>query len=86
MHFDAAAQSHCLQLAATLRAAGIACEVYPDAGKKTNKQFDYANKRQVPYVVTVGSDEMSSALYPLKNMATGEQQKLTLNGILDALK
>ncbi len=86
VHFDAAAQSHCLQLAATLRAAGIACEVYPDAGKKTNKQFDYANKRQVPYVVTVGSDEMSSALYPLKNMATGEQQKLTLNGILDALK
>ena len=86
VHFDAAAQHHCLQLVATLRSAGIACEVYPDAGKKTNKQFDYANKRQVPYVVTVGSDEMTSALYPLKNMQTGEQQKLTLNGIVDALK
>jgi histidyl-tRNA synthetase len=86
VHFDVAAQRHCLQLAAVLRAGGIACEVYPDAGKKTNKQFDYANKRQVPYVVTVGSDEMASAVYPLKNMQTGEQQKLTLNGILDALK
>lgn len=85
VHFDAEAQKHCLGLASKLRAAGIACEVYPDAGKKTNKQFDYANKRNIPFVITVGSDEVASALYPLKNMANGSQQKLTLNSIIEAL-
>lgn len=84
-HFDSETQSHCLGLAAQLRNHNIACEVYPDVTKKLGKQFDYANKKNIAFVCTVGSNEMSSGEYALKNMSTGEQEKLGLNAIIERL-
>lgn len=84
-HFDTATQYHCLNLAAALRQNGISCEVYPDVTKKLGKQFDYANKKNIPFVCTVGSNEMAAATYSLKNMATGEQVQKTLPQLLEHL-
>jgi histidyl-tRNA synthetase len=85
-HFDADTQSHCLKLASELRKNNIACEVYPDVTKKMGKQFDYANKRNIPFVCTVGSNEMQSGVYAVKNMEKGEQQQLSLEELVNLLK
>jgi histidyl-tRNA synthetase len=46
------------------------------------KQMEYANKRNVPYVVVVGSEEMANGQYTLKNMQTGEQERVGMAGLL----
>ncbi len=85
-HFDIDTQKHCLQLAEALRANTISCEIYPDVTKKLGKQFDYANKKNIPFVCTVGGDEVATQIYAFKNMASGEQKKLTLTQLIEELK
>ncbi|WP_406684402.1 histidine--tRNA ligase [Seonamhaeicola sp. MEBiC1930] len=60
-----------------LRQAGVNAELYPDA-TKMKKQMTHANKRNIPYVVLVGDEEINSNTYTLKNMVTGEQNKVEL--------
>ena len=68
-----------------LREQGISAELFPDY-KKTIKQFNYANKREIPYVVLLGESEMNSNKFTLKNMATGNQQLLSFKGLLYEMK
>jgi histidyl-tRNA synthetase len=68
-----------------LREAGVSAELFPD-NKKTIKQFNYANKRNIPYVVLLGEAELQSETFTLKNMASGEQQSLNINELIKALK
>lgn len=84
-HFGEEERNYSLIAAATLRSAGINTEVYPDITKKINKQFDYANKKQIPFVVVVGGDEMKSGELTVKDMNKGEQVKLTLNDLKNKL-
>ena len=77
INFGAAEAAHCLQLARAARAAGIATEVYPDAAKM-KKKMAYANARSIPFVALVGESEMQAGVLTLKNMATGEQQQLSI--------
>lgn len=65
-----------------LRTNGIKTELYPDAAKM-KKQMGYADKRQIPYVVLVGSSEIESNTYTLKNMISGEQQQYTIEELLE---
>ncbi|MEW6469578.1 MAG: histidine--tRNA ligase [Bacteroidota bacterium] len=85
-HFGEKERDFCIPLAAKARAAGINTEIYPDVVKKISKQFDYANKKQIPYVAVVGSDEMQSGVLGLKNMGTGEQKKMKIEEIIHLLK
>ena len=82
--FDAAGETYALPLLQQLRNANINAELYP-AGAKIKKQLDYANNKNIPYVVVIGSDEMQSGLLTLKNMETGEQQKLSAESIIAAV-
>ncbi|PLK45045.1 histidine--tRNA ligase [Emticicia sp. TH156] len=84
-NFDAAAESYSLPLLKKLRDAGINAEIYPDHAK-LKKQFEYANKKQIPYVCVVGSEEMASGELTLKDMQSGEQTKLTIENIIQNLK
>lgn len=68
---------YAMKAIAKLRAFGIAAELYPDAAKM-GKQMGYADKRNIPYTVLVGQNEMNENKFSLKNMNTGEQQTLTL--------
>ena len=68
----------CLQ---QLRAAGINADLYPTPAK-LQKQMKYANARQAPYVVLVGEEEAATGLLSLKNMTTGEQQRLSLTDLV----
>jgi histidyl-tRNA synthetase len=83
-HFDEASQRYGLSLLASLREKGIASEIYPDQAK-IKKQLDYANKKMIPFTIVIGSDEMNTGLMPLKNMETGEQEKLSREQILQKL-
>ena len=55
-----------------LREAGESCEIYPEAAK-LKKQFDYADKKNIPFISIVGETEVSSGVLNIKNLASGEQ-------------
>ncbi|MDQ2657280.1 MAG: histidine--tRNA ligase, partial [Bacteroidota bacterium] len=84
-HFDEQCFEYGLKIVGTLRQAGIASEIYPDISR-IKKQLDYANKKQIPFAVVIGSEEMSSGLLAFKDLGTGEQEKLHLDDILNRLK
>ena len=85
INFGAAEAAHCLRLAAQARLAGIATEVYPDS-VKMKKQMSYANAHNVPFVALVGETEIAEGRITLKNMTTGEQQSLTIEEAVKAIK
>jgi histidyl-tRNA synthetase len=68
-----------------LRKNGINTELYPDAAKM-KKQMNHANKRQIPFVVLVGEQEMESNTYTLKNMVSGEQNNVSLETLITTIK
>jgi len=67
-----------------LRRAGISAELYPDSAKM-KKQMNYANDKQIPFVAIVGADEVHTGTIALKNMATGEQQSLSIDQVIEQL-
>ena len=56
-----------------LREAGFNCELYPEASK-LKKQFDYANRKNIPVVIVAGESEIAEGAFTVKNMESGEQQ------------
>ncbi len=84
-NFDAEAEAYSLPLLKKLRDAGINAEIYPESSK-IKKQFDFANKKSIPFVAVIGSDEIQSHLLTLKDMNTGEQHKLSIDEIIEKLK
>ena len=76
--------AYVLPVAAALRAAGVSVEVYPEESK-LKKQFDYADRKGIPFLSICGSSEAAEGLIQIKNLATGEQKsfpKDDLAGIL----
>ncbi len=84
-NFDEKAEFYALPVLQELRTAGIAAELYPSSAK-LKKQMSYADAKNIPYVILIGDDEMSSSLLTLKNMQSGEQQKLSIADVLEKLK
>jgi histidyl-tRNA synthetase len=75
----------CLQLAETLRQNNI--NVLVELNKrKVKKCFEYANKENIKYVIVVGSNEIESNCYSIKDMTTGEQYNMNAEELLDFLK
>ena len=84
-NFDKDAERYALPILQRLRMADVAAELYPSSAK-LKKQMSYADDKHIPYVILIGSDEMQSGLLTLKNMKSGEQQKLTVEAIVELLK
>lgn len=77
-----------ISVAGALRDRGVSCEIYPDSGK-LKKQFDYADRKGIPFISINGSEEAASDTINIKNLATGEQKsfsKDSIEEILDFLK
>jgi histidyl-tRNA synthetase len=68
-----------------LRAAGITAELYPDDAKM-KKQMNYANRRDIPFVVLAGAEEMEQEKFTLKNMKSGEQFSVSVTELEEKLK
>jgi len=86
VNFGDAELMHCLKIVTQLRANGINAEVYPEVVKKVSKQFEYADKKKIPFVAVVGSNEMANNTVMLKNMQSGNQEELTIEKLIDTLR
>jgi histidyl-tRNA synthetase len=75
VNFGSAEEKYCLPLLSSLRESGIPAEIFPETAKM-KKQLDYANRKNIPYVVLVGENEMKEGRLTLKDMKTGEQETL----------
>lgn len=76
---------YALKAVSQLRKQGFSVDLYPDAAKM-KKQMNFANKRNIPYVILAGEAEMQKEVYTLKNMKSGEQFELNLSEIAQRLK
>ncbi len=73
-----------LPIARDLRAAGVAVEVYPDA-VKLRKQFEYAERKGIPFISINGSSEMEAGTVNLKNLQSGEQKAFKASALQEIL-
>ena len=76
--------AYTIPVAAALRRAGIACEIYPD-NTKLKKQFEYADRKGIPYLAIVGDQEVTDGTVTLKNLATGEQRSIAKDSLAQCL-
>ena len=68
-----------------LREGTVASELYPESAKM-KKQMAYANTRNIPFVALVGEQEMNDGVITLKDMETGEQERLTPDQLVERLR
>lgn len=68
-----------------LREAGVSAEIYTDE-TKLKKQFDYAEKKGIPFLAIIGEDEVSNSKISLKNLSTGEQKNVDKQDIVRCFK
>jgi histidyl-tRNA synthetase len=68
--------AYAFSLAQMLRSRGIACELYHEP-TKMDKQFKYAEKKNIPFAIIIGSRELEQQNCVVKNLATGVQQTIT---------
>lgn len=85
VNFGKEEEKYCLPLLKKVRDAVINAEIYPESAKM-KKQMSYADDKKIPFVIIVGSEEMQSGKLSLKNMQSGEQNKLTIEEIIKAVK
>ncbi len=83
-HFDEQCMYHGLGLLQKLRSSGLRAEIFPES-TKMKKQFNYADKKDIPFVLVIGSDEIANKKYSLKNMKDGSQEMLSIDQITEAL-
>ena len=62
-----------LPVASALRAGGVSVELYPESAK-LKKQFDYADRKGIPFISITGADEAAAGTVQIKNLASGEQK------------
>ncbi len=75
---------YCLVLVKKLHTAGIPAELYPDT-VKLKKQLAYADAKRIPYVILAGEDEIREGQMTVKNMVTGEQEKVAPERLVEWL-
>ncbi len=85
INFGEAEALTCMKAIKVLRSKNINVELYPDDAKM-KKQLNYANKRNINYVVLVGESELASNTFTLKNMQSGEQQNVSLDSLTKTLQ
>lgn len=82
---EPALEEFTFQQVQTLRNAGIAAEIFLGNVKK-QKQFTYAEAKHIPLLAEVGSDEMATGIFRVRETATRQEQKLTLQQIISRLQ
>ncbi len=78
-------QSKYIELADQLRSAGINTELFYEA-TKLDKQFKYGERKNIPWAVVMGEEEIASEKVKLKNLATREQTEVDIGELSNFLK
>jgi histidyl-tRNA synthetase len=79
------AKKKAVWIAKRLRKSGINAET-DLMGRDLRRQLDYANRKKIPYAVIVGPAEIKKRKFTLKDMKTGRESKLGLDGIAKKLR
>jgi histidyl-tRNA synthetase len=84
VNFGSVEEAYILPMLNALRKKGINVEIYPDADKM-KKQFNYANRKNIPYVVLVGEAEISANMFTMKDMVSGDQKMVSVEELTKVL-
>jgi len=84
-NFDAQAEIFALPIIQSLRENNIAAELYPSSAK-LKKQLSYADGKNIPYVVLIGSEEMETGELTLKDMQAGTQEKISREELISRFR
>ncbi|MFY8127951.1 MAG: histidine--tRNA ligase [Chitinophagaceae bacterium] len=76
--FDEAAKA--TEVMQILRNQNISCDLYHEVAK-FDKQFKYADKKGIPFALIIGASELQNNECVIKNLATGNQQKLAIHEV-----
>jgi len=68
------------EVAQQLRSTNIRCEIFHEAAK-FDKQFKYAEKKKIPFVVIIGEEELKNNTCKIKNISTGDQKEIPIDGL-----
>jgi histidyl-tRNA synthetase len=84
INFGSVEEKYCLPIISEFRKSGISAEIFPESAKM-KKQLDYANKKNIPFVILIGDNEIKSGLLTLKDMRTGNQMSMDIEQIIKLL-
>jgi histidyl-tRNA synthetase len=70
------------ELMQQLRNKGIRCELYHEQAK-FDKQFKYAEKKNIPFIIIIGDKELKENTCTMKNLATGQQQTVAASELIN---
>lgn len=84
-NFGEAEQEYIIPILMQLRQIGVVAEIYTNKAK-LKKQFDYATKRSIPYIVIAGENEMTNRTVNLKELNSGEQKTLKIEELIEFFK
>jgi len=74
--------SRAFTLMQQLRQAGTRCELFHETAK-FDKQFKYAEKKNIPFIIIIGEKELTDNTCTVKNLSTGEQQTIPGNTLIN---
>jgi histidyl-tRNA synthetase len=80
-YFNEQGQYEALKYVSKLRKSNIPSEIYPDISK-VKKAFEFADKKNIPFVAVIGESEIQENKISLKNMKNGEQQLLSISELI----
>lgn len=83
--FDETTLQYSIEIVKKLRESGIDTEIYPDFAK-VGKQFKYADRCKIPYVIVAGPDELEERKVTIKNMKKGKQELVSFKTLNTWLK
>lgn len=81
INFGEKETAYCLPFIAEIRKSEIRAEIFPDKAKM-KRQMNYANAKNIPYVVFAGEDEIEKGKLMLKDMQSGEQKLVTAKELI----
>ena len=84
-YFSQEGQKQAFSYANHLRKEGIRAEVYPDV-TKIKKSFEFADKKEIPFVAVLGDEELKNNQISLKNMKNGDQQLISISELIKCIK
>ncbi|MDP4129045.1 MAG: histidine--tRNA ligase [Bacteroidota bacterium] len=73
--------STCFELLQQFRSAGIRSELYPEQ-TKFDRQFKYAEKKKIPFIIIIGTEELKTGIAKIKNLETGVQEECGLGELV----
>ena len=85
LNFVEEEEKYSIPILNSLRAEGIPAELFPSP-LKIKKQMAYANRRDIPWVVIAGVEEIKEGRLTLKNMKSGEQTLINKDELIDLIR